>query len=338
MSENRKSSLVTVAQSISMIVTFVLVFLGSLYAHNSWIVSIIVSSLSILLVFVLINHFIEQKERLNRTGYKAKTYLFLVIYALLILPTSFYGLHAFNVEFFEKDKAIKNVEKKIQYVKSMEGMYDVAYKKFIEDNKSKITALNAKARGLMLNMGNDPNLMNEIAVIKSELQSEPLVLSPGAVNSLLSCDVSQVVGIISAGYVAPLDTAFSAVKRRIQGNYNSLDELNNKAHKWNRFSVLKTLKSIDERIVDERDSLSFQLEKMTYQTENLKGLPPLKTEDLLIDNPFQLLAEKQEPLIFILIIIFQSLLLLPYWLTKKPNYSRITGSSEQKLDVFSRTL
>ncbi len=336
MSENRKSAIVTVAQSLSMIITFVLVFLGSLYAYDSWIVSIIISTLSLLLIFVLINHFIEQKEKLNRTGYKTKTYLFLVVYALLIIPTSFFGIHAFNVEFFEKEKVLKNVEKKVQYIKSMEGMYDNEYKKFIEDNKSKITSLNAQARGLALS--GIPDINVKIDSIKDQLQSSPLLLSPGAVNSLLNCNVSQVVGIVNAGYVSPLDTAFAVAKRRIQGNYLTLDELSAKAHKWNRFTISKTVKALDERMNEERDSLSFQLEKMTFKSSNLKGLPILITDLNLMNQPIQLLFTRQEPMIYILTVIFQCLLLLPYWLTRKPRYSAITKISESKLDTFSRSL
>ena len=322
--ENSSSKVVVVAQVISLVLTFVLVFLGTMYAHNSWIVSFISAALSDFLVFVLIDHFIKQKQILNRKGYSNRTYLFLVSYAILVLPTSLYTIHALNVEFFEKRVAIDNSMKKIKYLQDLEAFYTLEYKRFIQDNDSKITLLIADAKK---NQAVGKN--NELSKILAELQAPPLKLSPQAIDRMMKISDAAQTAVVVRRISGETDTLFSQAKSRIQDNFSqSLVETGKSVQKWNRFTVLNTMEKLDNRILEERDSLNAELMKSSSGFSNIDSFKRIKFQDDLVNHPLDLLLAKQSPIIFVFVILFQCLLILPYWLTRKPKYRSVNRADD----------
>jgi hypothetical protein len=318
--ENANSRVVIVAQMISLVLTFVLVFLGSNYAFNSWLISFVASIFSVFLIYVLIDHFIKQKQILNRKGYSKKTYLFLLTYAVLILPTSLFTIHALNVEFFEKTVAIDNSLKKIKYIQDFESYYTSEYKSFIQENEASIIQLVADGRKY-----HELNKNSDLAQVKSALQAPPLNLTPGAIDRLITIqDASQVSGIIH-GISSQNDTLFNQAKIRIQGNFMSSEDMDLKIRKWNRFNVLSVIDKLDKRLKDERDSLNVELKKSTDSYRSMDAFKKFAIQEDLVGNPIDLLASRQEPMVYLFVIVFQCLLLLPYWLTKKPRYNSASG-------------
>jgi len=321
--ENSNSRAVVIAQIISLVLTFVLVFLGTIYAFNSWMISIVSAVLSDFLIFVLIDHFIKQKQILNRKGYSKKTYLFLLTYAILVLPTSVFTIHALNVEFFEKTVAIDNSSKKIKYIQDLETYYTTEYKSFIQENEASIMLLVADGRKYK-----GSNNANALAQIKSNLQAPPLNLSPAGIDRLITIEPSQVSGQIHS-ISAQEDTLFNIAKLRIQENFMSLENMDLKIRKWNRFNVLNITEKLDVRLKAERDSLNAELKKSTNSYRSMDSFKKFSIQEDLVSHPIDLLMAKQSPLIFLFVLVFQTLLLLPYWLTKKPKYKSTSRSSNQ---------
>ena len=319
--ENTNSRVVIIAQMISLVLTFVLVFLGTIYAYNSWMISFVASILSVFLIYVLIDHFIKQKQILNRKGYSKKTYLFLLTYAVLILPTSLFTIHALNVEFFEKIVAIDNSAKKIKYIQDLETYYTNEYKSFIQENEANIIQLVADGRKYT-----DSNKAIELAQIKASLQAPPLNLSPGAIESLFNVDASQASGVIH-GISTEEDTLFNTSKIRIQENFMSLEDIDLKIRKWNRFNVLNITEKLDKRLKVERDSLNAELKKSTDSYRSMDSFKKFTIQEDMVSAPLDLLMAKNSPVIYVFVLVFQCLLLLPYWLTKKPRYNSSSRSN-----------
>lgn len=322
--ENSNSSLVNIAQTISLVLTFVLVFLGTMYAYNSWVVSFVSAILSDFLIFVLVDHFIKQKQIINRKGYSRKTYLFLFTYAVLVLPTSLFTIHALNVEFFEKAVASDIALKKIKYINDLEEYYTNEYKSFIQENEANIMLLVADGRKYAASRD-----ANSLAQLKASLQAPPLKLTPGGIDRLISSsDASQLPGLIH-GISSQNDTLFSNAKIRIQQHFMSLEDMELKIQKWNRFNVLGVKEKIKNRLTEERDSLNTELKKSTDSFRSMDGFKKLTIQEDLISKPIDLLIAKQSPLIYLFVIVFQCLLLLPYWLTTKPIYNTSKKSKNE---------
>ena len=319
--ENANSRVVVIAQMISLVLTFVLVFLGTIYAFNSWLISFVASILSVFLIYVLIDHFIKQKQILNRKGYSKKTYLFLLTYAVLILPTSLFTIHALNVEFFEKTVAIDNSLKKIKYIQDFESYYTNEYKAFIQENEASIIQLVADGRKYA-----EGNKVSELAQIRSALQAPPLNLAPGAIDRLITIESSQVSSQVHR-ISSENDTLFNHAKLRIQENFMSSEDMDLKIRKWNRFNVLSVIDKLDKRLKDERDSLNVELKKSTDSYRSMDAFKKFAIQEDLVGNPIDLLASRQEPMVYLFVIVFQCLLLLPYWLTKKPRYNSASRSN-----------
>ena len=322
--ENSNTRAVVIAQIISLVLTFVLVFLGTIYAFNSWMISIVSAVLSDFLIFVLIDHFIKQKQILNRKGYSKKTYLFLLTYAVLVLPTSVFTIHALNVEYFEKAVAIDNSGKKIKYIQDLESFYTSEYKAFIQENESDIMRLVADGRKYKVAKN-----QNGLAGIRANLQAPPLNLTPGAIDRLINMqDASQVAAVIH-GVSTEEDTLFNKSKLRIQENFMSLENMDLKIRKWNRFNVLNITEKLDVRLKAERDSLNAELKKSTNSYRSMDSFKKFSIQEDMVSHPIDLLMAKQSPLIFLFVVVFQTLLLLPYWLTKKPKYKSASRSGNQ---------
>lgn len=322
--ENSNSRVVATAQIISLVLTFVLVFLGTMYAFNSWIISIVCALFSDFLIFVLIDHFIKQKQILNRKGYSKKTYLFLFTYAVLVIPTSVFTIHALNVEYFEKAVAISNSGKKIKYIQDLENFYTTEYKAFIQENEANIMLLVADGRKYK-----ESKNTNGLSAVRADLQAPPLNLTPGAIDRLINMqDASQVAAIIH-GVSAEEDTLFNKAKLRIQENFMNLENMDLKIRKWNRFNVLNVTEKLDVRLKAERDSLNAELKKSTSSYRSMDSFKKFSIEEDLVSHPIDLLLAKQSPLIILFVLLFQALLLLPYWLTKKPKYRSTSRSSSQ---------
>jgi hypothetical protein len=109
----------------------------------------------------------------------------------------------------------------------------------------------------------------------------------------------------------------------------SLEDMELKIQKWNRFNVLGVKEKINNRLTEERDSLNTELKKSTDSFRSMDGFKKLTIQEDLISKPIDLLIAKQSPLIYLFVIVFQCLLLLPYWLTTKPIYNTSKKSKNE---------
>jgi hypothetical protein len=99
--------------------------------------------------------------------------------------------------------------------------------------------------------------------------------------------------------------------------------------KWNRLTVLNTIQQLDNRLLEERDSLNSVLKNHTSNFKNLESFGRINLQEELVKHPIDLLLAKQSPIIFVFVVLFQCLLILPYWLTRKPQYRNIRTSSNK---------
>jgi hypothetical protein len=154
-------------------------------------------------------------------------------------------------------------------------------------------------------------------------------LSPGAIERLINIeDPSQASNIIH-GISSEQDTLFNQAKLRIQENFMGLENMDLKIRKWNRFNVLSVTEKLDVRLKAERDSLNVELKKSTNSYRSMDSFKKFSIQEDLVSHPMDLLMAKQSPLILVFVVVFQTLLLLPYWLTKKPKYKSTSRSSNQ---------
>ena len=134
-------------------------------------------------------------------------------------------------------------------------------------------------------------------------------------------DVLQVSGVIHS-ISNQEDTLFSNAKIRIQENFMSLEDMDLKIRKWNRFNVLNITEKLNNRLKVERDSLNAELKRATDSYRSMDAFKKFSIQEDMVSHPIDLLMAKQSPLIFVFVIVFQTCVMGVWMGLREPSQLR----------------
>ena len=308
---------ILLSQAIGLLVTLLCSFIGSLYIFDGeWLFAFPISIIFVVAMYYLVIFFCKEKENRRKKGYPPIFYYLFGVYAVMSIILSFLVLHFYNVEFNEKEVIQQAGINKINGVEMIYKSYDQQYTDFL--NK-----LEADINGKITTYSNFPDRRISIS---TALQAAPYNLDVAAINSLAGAasPTNEVKVNIDYRRQGFLTNKKNTLTRNNSENVASYQEFlanqKNTIEGWDRFNIGKSMSDLDERITKDYASLNDYLTnktvnnyKIDFETSNYLG-------ETLMAKPFDLAAKHMGPMTLLILIFFQILILLPYFLTRGRNY------------------
>lgn len=302
--KENSAKLILLMQAIGLLLSFVSVFLGALYAFNGSIaLATLISLFFVVCAFYLVTYFIKEKLKRKRKGYPNITYAFFGVYGILSIVASFFVLHFINVEFFEKEEIRNTGIEKLKGLELFYKEYDNITTQFCDLSKTNIT--------LATGVGS----INDIdQATLTYLKTNPLNLDDQMIISFIQAGNNRDLQI-EMHKIAGLRNDFSTKKNELLIDISSFfDRKKDILVHWNRLKISETMSDLIERIVNDHDQLS----KFLIEKNIPSALPPQAPylKETLINKPVDLAAKHLGVVSFAIILLFQFLILLPYFMTR----------------------
>jgi hypothetical protein len=317
---------VLLLQGLGLLLTLVSSFLGALYMFSGNIpLAGIISLVFVVAMFYLVTFFMKEKMNRRRKGYPPIFYYMFALYGVLAIALSFFMLHCFNVEFFEKNDAQQYSLKQLEGIELIHNEYDSLSLKFSRKINSeiglKLTDIKEKTK-----LGD-----NSFKPDYNGLLASPYNMNVSKIDFLIgSSDMSnQVVQFVAGNQSKKLKSSQEELFKEgatIISRASYIKDSRNKIQFWNRMKITQLAKEINDRIQNDFNVLNsalgqvsgnqlrlFQISATFDQADYLKG-------EILLDKPFQLAAKHLGVITPIVLLLFQMLILLPYFLTRGRQY------------------
>jgi hypothetical protein len=320
------NTLVLILQGLGLLFTLVSSFLGAMYMFNGNIaISAFISFVFVVAMFYLVTFFIKEKANRKRKGYPPMFYYLFVVYGLLAVVLSFFMLHFCNVEFFEKKEAQEISLKKLNGIELIHAEYKNQVTQFTQNLESDIVA---KLNDIEVKKKkSDNSYMSNF----NALQKKPYSMSVELINTLVSDGekAKGVKGFIDMNLVIVLQAKQKELFKVGNNTIEIADYLTdskNKIEFWNRMKITQLTNDISERISKDYKVLNAALEDVSANEVRLfKGntnfdQAEFLNGEILIDKPFELASKQLSLLTPLILLVFQLLILLPYFLTRGRQY------------------
>lgn len=325
---------VLLLQGLGLLLTLVSSFLGALYMFTGNIpLAGIISLVFVVAMFYLVTFFMKEKMNRRRRGYPPIFYYMFALYGVLAIALSFFMLHCFNVEFFEKNEAQQFSLKQLEGINLIHIEYDSLREKFSSKIKSqildKLSVIRDKAKS-----GD-----NSFKPLYNGLLKPPYNMNASKIDLLIddSDIVKKVNDFVEKNQIKKLNasqielfkegaTVISTAEEVMIFVESYIKDSRNKIQFWNRIKITQLAKEINNRIQNDFNVLNSSLGQVTdnqlrlfqnntnfNQSDYLKG-------EILLDKPFQLAAKHLGVITPIVLLLFQMLILLPYFLTRGRQY------------------
>lgn len=308
---------ILLSQALGLLITLLCSFIGALYIFDGeWLFAFPISIVFVVAMYYLVIFFCNEKENRRKKGYPPIFYYLFGVYAIMSIILSFFVLHFYNVEINEKEEIQQAGLNKINGVEMIYKSYDQQYTDFL--NK-----LEAYINGKITTYDSYPDKRISIS---TDLQAAPYNLDEATINSMAGAPsppnaVKVNIDFRRQGF---LTNKKNTLTRNNSDNVASYEEFlanqKNIIEGWNRFNIGKSMNDLDERISKDYSSLNDYLTsktvnqyKIDFETSNYLG-------ETLMNKPFDLAAKHMGPMTLIILIFFQILILLPYFLTRGRNY------------------
>ena len=304
---------ILLTQAFGLVITLLTSFVGAIYIFNGeWLYAFPISVFFVVANYYLVIFFCKEKENRRKKGYPPIFYYLFGAYGLMSIILSFFVLHFYNVEFNEKEEIQRVGYKKIEGV-------TLIYKEFDKQKNDFIISYSA----------NLYNLLEEVNYIS--LEKCPYNLNKTAVDIIRDANSNALrVKALAEGVQKKLDTE----KERILKKDNTVNDtsyvsflLNQKniIEAWDRFKIANSLSDLNDRITTDNAALSKVIDEKTcsqfpMQIESINYL-----DDTLIDNPLELAAKHLGQMSLLILVFFQILILLPYFLTRGKSYGGVNN-------------
>jgi hypothetical protein len=319
-------SLVLILQGLGLLLTLVASFLGALYMFNgSILIAMLISFIFVIAMFYLVTFFIREKANRRRKGYPPIFYYLFVVYGLMAVALSFFMLHCCNVELFEKSEVQKICSKKLEGIELIHNQYEKVTKAFTQNLKSDILEKLSDAESKK-KLGDNTytatiDILNKPPYSMPKELIEKLIIEPNKDRF-----VSEFIrGKHQKELKAKQDELFK-IGGELMNRTTYINDSKNKVDTWNRFKISQVTREINERIGKDYNVLNSSLEqasvgqlRLFYDGAEFDQAAYLKG-DILIDKPFQLASKQMGIITPVILLLFQLLILLPYFLTQGRQY------------------
>jgi hypothetical protein len=313
-SRNERLKIIIIGtQAVGLIVTLISSFIGGLYIFKGeWLYAVPISIIFVVSIYYLVIFFCREKENRRKKGYPPIFFYLFGLYAIMSIVLSFFVLHFYNVEMNEKQEIQSNGTNKINGVKLIYTSYDEQYNDFLNkleaDINSKITSYN--------------NYPNTRISISNDLLSAPYNLDQVSINSIAgstspSNAVKTNIDIRRQGFINHKQKILTNENKiNLSSHEEFIDEQKNIIDNWDRLQIGKSLNELNERINKDYVGLNNYLIDKTNNNYKIDFEIKNYINQTLMDKPL-ILASKHFGIGSILVVLmFQLLILLPYFLTR----------------------
>ncbi len=304
---------ILLSQAFGLLITLLCSFIGALYIFDGeWLYAFPISIVFVVSMYYLVVFFCKEKENRRKKGYPPIFYYLFGVYAIMSIILSFLVLHFYNVEINEKAEIQSNGMKKVEGIDLIYKTYDQQYDNFLTNLEADI---NAKVTTYI-------NYPEKRIFISNTLNTSPYNLDNAFLNTIINSNSPTDEVSINMGYRRRefLKTKNNTLTQNRSNTIDSFDEFiaeqKNIIEGWDRFSIGKSLSDLDKRITEDYTALNDYLMKRTannykigVETQNYLG-------ETLMNKPFDLAAKHFGPMTLIVLVFFQILILLPYFLTR----------------------
>ncbi|MFN5634549.1 MAG: hypothetical protein ACK49D_07740 [Flavobacteriia bacterium] len=306
MSNNEAKSEKTIAfaQQTSIFFLFVGVFLGSLYMFDgNLFMAIPTSAILVAGMYYIVWYMVGAKMGKKRGGFSFGERMIWVLYALVSIPVTFIALHAFNVEIQERAIIEQKGIEKLNTLNSLKGEYKKSYELFLDATRTD-----------MIFQLNRCFVSEEITSddLKRELPNIDDAFLRTVDKNNINESVTVFIDIERMKFVKADTSLFGKTQEYI-------DLQKGKIINFSRLSINGVLTDIDQKLTQSKEALN------TYLKENAGGAQ-LKTnidsalEPTLIAQPWALFNAQLNPLSFLIIVVIQFLMLIPYFMAPSRTY------------------
>jgi len=298
-------TLILFVQAMGLLLTMLTTFLGALYIFKgNYFIAFPISILFVVMMYYLVSYFIKEKEKKKRKGYPPKTYYFFVLYGLLSMVVSFFVLHCVNVELFEKEEIKKIGLLKLQGLEEFHKEYTISYNDFCDKLRTNASTL----------------LSNKSPENVEKLKAPPFNLNDKELEDIYeySPGIDTAIRMMK---ITPLRNDFKTKQAELLENKEDFfSQHKTVLESWDRLKISATISELNEKITADYSALNQTLKNLTADNKKLKASQTPYLADVLIDKPL-LLANKHLGLAsLIVLVLFQILILLPYFLTQGRQY------------------
>lgn len=264
-----------------------------------------ISLVLVVSMFYLVTYFMKEKANRKKKGYSSMFYYLLVLYAILGSVVSFFVLHFVNVELNEKSAVQSLAAKKLKGIEAIYSEYNEQYSTFCDLMRTDIIKKTSTSDLITAN--------------RSILNSSPYNLDDTMLNSIMNRPSK--VDAVNQMKIQPMLNDFAEVENKLLSNKVEFFESCNKAIEgWSRLKIARVFNELDQRITADYEVLNQKLQSVSAgQIQLITDQKPY-LEDAMMDKPMQLAVKHIGPTTFVVLVIFQLLILLPYFLTKGRQY------------------
>ncbi len=293
-------------QAVGLLVAMFTSFIGGLYMFNGNVLyAMPISLVLVVSMFYLVTYFMKEKANRKKKGYSSMFYYLLVLYAVLGSVVSFFVLHFVNVELNEKGAVQSLAAKKLKGIEAIYKEYNEQYSTFCDLMRTDIIQKTSTRELINAN--------------RSILNGSPYNLDDNMLNSLMNRPSK--VDAVNQMKIQPMLNDFAEVENQLLSNKEEFFEsCNNAIEDWSRLKIARVFNELDQRITADYEVLNQKLQSVSSgQIQLITDQKPY-LEDAMMDKPLQLAVKHIGPTTFVVLVIFQLLILLPYFLTKGRQY------------------
>jgi len=313
MNQDRLKLFIILAQGLGLLVTLICSFLGGIYIFNGqWLFAFPVSLLFVVAVYYLVIYFCKEKENRKKRGYPPTFYYLFGVYSIISLILSVFVLHFYNVEVNEKASVQEIGLKKVAGLKLLYSEYENNYTNFLTTAEILINNLVEQYKDNVADRTN----------IEASLAARPLNIDHDNLASIIA-NTNPALAI--KNQLAQRKLGFLQFKNQILGS-NTETFIENQSSiitNWDRFKLVKSMVDLNERLTEDYEKLNGNLVDKINNTYAITGFnPAVYKDESLINEPLALAAKHLGPMSLVVLLFFQFLILLPYFLTKGRIYGR----------------
>jgi hypothetical protein len=294
--------MILILQCIGLFFTLISSFIGMLYiSKGNLILSLFVSIVLLVLVYFLIDQLIKKKSEIRKNRVSPLSIVLWTLYALLSLPLTILLLHSFNVEINAKEEVQALGKQKADALNGMILHYNNEVDQYINDVSS------------------DFELNARLCVASSSscktLQSPPFDLDQEMIGSLNKSNITSkkndFVEALQYKFHPARDSADFSYKHYLH-NYDGVFE------KWSRLKINLAIRELDALLSNNLTLLQSNFAGNHHAGNTFTyNYPDTK---IILDDPLVLWKEHSPYLLFLIVLLFHILLLLPYFLVKTHIY------------------
>lgn len=291
-----------ILQSIGIIFTLITSFLGLLYyLKGDILISGLISSIIVVILFFLIQQFMKNKSEIRKNRFSILSIILWTIYVLLSIPISFFLVHSLNIEINAKNDIKKIADSKMKALDAMNAYYETKVQDYLSTLQIDLK------RNLTLYTNAPLSIDGNKA--KIALISAPFNISQNTLNNINKINyVSQANNLIKAKsllFNKVLDT-LKIENQNFNAKYGATFE------NWSRLKLNYAFYQLDNILAGNYKKLKNAYTQNTNLTTGFDFNYPKETG--LMNKPVELWQKYLPYYLIFVVLIFNVLLLLPYFL------------------------